>query len=411
MSAFSISPASSFCPAGTARFSVIERLLRLAARKYADSPPANGGPQLRVSSPPEGGSTLMTSAPMSPSIMAQVGPASTRVRSSTRMPASAPLLEFISVMPKPLFGVMAGLVPAIYALLAEAQKGVDARDKRGHHAGKGYSSRRSAVLACAFAHRGPRVQVPGAAFKISFKLLLVAHAELLEIRLAALKERVHAFEALLGAPHMRQQLHAVLPGGVEQVRFEIQALFGHAQGLRAVALDGLAPDERLLEQILRRHAFVDEADFDGLAGGEGGGAEVHLARRPFADDARKILRGADGRTGADLGTGLAQYGILRRDDEVAPQGKLVAAAHAPAVDHGDGRDGQAADRHRKPLHSALPHPRIAPLQPHHHVKIAARGKRLVARAGHHHTRDRGIVAGCPQGIDQFLQRLLAKPTS
>src|SRR6266481_8654650 len=111
---------------------------------------------------------------------------------------------------------------------------------------------------------------------------------------------------------MCQQLHAVLPGRVEQVRFEIQALLGHAQGLRAVALDGLAPDERLLEQILRRHAFVDEADFDSLTRRETARAEDHFARQPLADDAGEILRGADGRTSADLGAGLAQYGVLRR---------------------------------------------------------------------------------------------------
>src|SRR5260370_15911606 len=56
----------------------------------------------------------------------------------------------------------------------------------------------------------------------------------------------------------------------------------------------------------------------------------------------------------------SQYGVLRRDDKVAPQGKLVAAAHAPAVDHGDDREGQAADRHGKPLHAVVPHRRIGP---------------------------------------------------
>src|SRR5207249_8973798 len=55
--------------------------------KYVDSPPAKGG-QLRVSSPFPGSSILMTSAPMSPSIIEQNGPARTRVRSRTRTPAS-----------------------------------------------------------------------------------------------------------------------------------------------------------------------------------------------------------------------------------------------------------------------------------------------------------------------------------
>src|SRR5262249_11934293 len=41
----------------------------------------------RVSSPSPGRSTLITSAPRSPSIMVQYGPESTLVRSSTRMPS------------------------------------------------------------------------------------------------------------------------------------------------------------------------------------------------------------------------------------------------------------------------------------------------------------------------------------
>src|SRR5262249_34138334 len=55
--------------------------------KYVGSPFANGG-QPRGSSPWPGSSILMTSAPMSPSSIAQYGPARTRVRSRTRIPFS-----------------------------------------------------------------------------------------------------------------------------------------------------------------------------------------------------------------------------------------------------------------------------------------------------------------------------------
>src|SRR5207249_1059764 len=61
-------------PSGALRFKVMLFLLRFTDMKYVDSPPTNGG-QLRVSSPLPGSSTLITSAPMSPSIMAQKGPA------------------------------------------------------------------------------------------------------------------------------------------------------------------------------------------------------------------------------------------------------------------------------------------------------------------------------------------------
>src|SRR5262245_26063558 len=74
-------------PSGGLRFSVIDCLLRLTDMKYVASPPTKGG-QRRVSSPFPGSSTLMISAPMSPRIIEQNGPASTRVRSSTRTPVS-----------------------------------------------------------------------------------------------------------------------------------------------------------------------------------------------------------------------------------------------------------------------------------------------------------------------------------
>src|SRR5882724_4004336 len=113
----------------------------------------NGGPQPRVSSPVPGGSILITSAPMSPSIMVQSGPARMRVRSTTRIPASGPLASFICY------------VPGLFA-----------------------------------AHRGRRVEIPGAAVEIVLERLLVAHAEFLEVGLAALEEGVHALEAFLRAP-------------------------------------------------------------------------------------------------------------------------------------------------------------------------------------------------------------------
>src|SRR6185369_6205372 len=78
------------CAAADLRFRVMLRLLRFTDMKYVASPPTKGG-QLRVSSPFPGSSTLMISAPMSPSIMVQKGPARTRVRSRTRTPLSGPL--------------------------------------------------------------------------------------------------------------------------------------------------------------------------------------------------------------------------------------------------------------------------------------------------------------------------------
>src|SRR6516165_2662579 len=224
-SAFSISPARIFCPAGTAMLSVSERLLRLTPRKYTASPATKGGPQLRVSSPLSGGSTLMTRHPCRRASWCRgglPGCGSDRVRGSRRA---------------------------------------------GH----------SRSWSCP-AHGGRRVEILGAAVEIVFKLAFVAHAEFLEVGLASGEEGVHALEAFLRAPDMGEQLHAVLPRRIKKIGLEVQALFCHAQRLRAMALDGLAPRQRLLAQDRQRHAFVDEADVDRLFRAEAPRAEDHLSR-------------------------------------------------------------------------------------------------------------------------------------
>src|SRR5262249_54898079 len=66
-------------------------LVAIHAEEISGLVPGEWGPQLRVSSPLPGGSTLITSAPMSPSIMVESGPARMRVRSMTRIPASGPV--------------------------------------------------------------------------------------------------------------------------------------------------------------------------------------------------------------------------------------------------------------------------------------------------------------------------------
>ena len=74
------------------------RFPRFTALKLGLSWPA--APDIRRLESPPGGSTLMTSAPMSHSCMAQKGPAITCVTSTTRMPANArPLAAaFMSVI-------------------------------------------------------------------------------------------------------------------------------------------------------------------------------------------------------------------------------------------------------------------------------------------------------------------------
>src|ERR1700722_14403551 len=101
MSLSAISRCASSCPSGCAISSVTERLLRFTPTKYALSLVFGmyGGAKPRVPPPAPGGSILITSAPRSPSICTQVGPASTRVRSNTRKPARGPVDSVIQLTP------------------------------------------------------------------------------------------------------------------------------------------------------------------------------------------------------------------------------------------------------------------------------------------------------------------------
>ena len=87
---------ASSCPSGVRRSITREALLRLTDWKYVDSPRLHGGPQLRVSSPPSGRSTLTTSAPRSASSMVAYGAARTRLKSAMRTPSSAPAVTVTS---------------------------------------------------------------------------------------------------------------------------------------------------------------------------------------------------------------------------------------------------------------------------------------------------------------------------
>src|SRR6478609_7823779 len=82
-------------PSGFFRFSVTDRLPAFWARNEAPMClplRSASAPSWRARSPPSGTSILTTSAPSNASWYAQNGPASTLVRSRTRMPASALLM-------------------------------------------------------------------------------------------------------------------------------------------------------------------------------------------------------------------------------------------------------------------------------------------------------------------------------
>src|SRR6185295_2960139 len=94
-SAFSASLSRTLRADSCLRSRTIERLLRFTARKNAPMSGFFMGPSCRVVSP-SGGSTLMTSAPRSPSCWAAQGPSTTVVQSMTRTPWSGPLMTIAS---------------------------------------------------------------------------------------------------------------------------------------------------------------------------------------------------------------------------------------------------------------------------------------------------------------------------
>ena len=73
---------------------VMAFLLRATTGHHSDGSPAFCLPQLRIGSPWPGGSTLMTSAPMSPNNCPQKGPARRVPISMTRRSESGPRLKF-----------------------------------------------------------------------------------------------------------------------------------------------------------------------------------------------------------------------------------------------------------------------------------------------------------------------------
>ena len=207
---------------------------------------------------------------------------------------------------------------------------------------------------------------------------------------------------------MCEQLHAVLPRGVEIVRLEVERALRHADRQRAVPLHRLAPLQGLLEEVLLRHALVDEADFGGFLGRKAPSAENHLARQPLADEARNVLRCADRGTRPHLRAGLPEHGVLRRDHEIAPQRELVPSSHAPAVHHGDHRNRQPAYRHREAQHPVIPHVGVGEVKTLHREEIASRRERLVASARHDGTHDRRVLSCGLERVDHLVQRLLTK---
>src|SRR3954465_3455367 len=89
-SAWRMSSSAISWPRSTRRLSVMHRLLRTSTGHSRPLPSTRPRPHSRIESGLPGGSTLMTSAPRSPSSRPANGPASMPPSSMTRTPASGP---------------------------------------------------------------------------------------------------------------------------------------------------------------------------------------------------------------------------------------------------------------------------------------------------------------------------------
>src|SRR5665811_1480374 len=78
--------------AGSFRSRATLSLERLTLSKYVELADDQGGPQVRVSSPAPGLSTLTTVAPRSARFTVHNGPASTRLKSATSTPSRGPAI-------------------------------------------------------------------------------------------------------------------------------------------------------------------------------------------------------------------------------------------------------------------------------------------------------------------------------
>jgi len=97
-SAFRTSSRRSSCPSAWRRSSVTAFLLRATTGHQREGSPCFCRPQTLMGSPWFGGSTLITSAPMSPRICPQKGPASNVPISMTRRSDKGPFLKLVSAM-------------------------------------------------------------------------------------------------------------------------------------------------------------------------------------------------------------------------------------------------------------------------------------------------------------------------
>ena len=89
------------------------------------------------------------------------------------------------------------------------------------------------------------------------------------------------------------------------------------------------------DQVLAVHNLLEQAEGEGLLGGDGLAEEQQLERAGAAEKARQALRAAPAGEQAERRAGVAEDGIGRSEAAMAGEGEVEPAAEAVAADGGD----------------------------------------------------------------------------
>ena len=122
---------------------------------------------------------------------------------------------------------------------------------------------------------------------------------------------------------------------------------------------------------------------------------IDVHRLGLADGARETLRAADAGNDPEPDFGLAEFGVVGGDDEIALHRQFAAAAEREA---GHRRDHRLAYcRGAIPVGGEIAEKGLVEGLVGHFLDVGAGGKRLV-RAGDHHAADGGVRLECVERL-------------
>ena len=156
---------------------------------------------------------------------------------------------------------------------------------------------------------------------------------ILPLRLALLDEGFHAFLLIVGR-EQRVEDAPLEHHAFRQPRLEgaVDRLLGRQHRRQRHIGDGVGDLHRLVHQARQRHHARHQTGALGLGGVHHAAGEDHVHRLGLADRAGEALRAADAGDDAELDLGLAEFGVVGGDDDVALHGELAAAAEREARD-------------------------------------------------------------------------------